>query len=162
MHRCFIESQWIGWDRWNRETNSWTLGSGHGQVGIFIFEPQWGSSRLGRTWPPALLLAERTPENRCDNSKGESQQKHTYPYHIRIIQNSISTWSCSSTSISIQHSYINIKTLVCSKLCCSQIQWLTTIFQNEDGKFDAYHFYTSIYKTHTCIHIQYTSIYNNI
>ncbi|CAL1135183.1 unnamed protein product [Cladocopium goreaui] len=25
------------------------------QVGIFIFEPQWGSSRLGRTWPPALL-----------------------------------------------------------------------------------------------------------
>ena len=137
MHRCFIESQWIGWDRWNRETNSWTLGSGHGQVGIFLFEPQWGSSRLGRTWPPALLLAERTPENRCDNSKGESQQKH-----IRIIQNSISTWSCSSTSISIQHSYINIKTLVCSKLCCSQIQWLTTIFQNEDGKFDAYHFYT--------------------
>ena len=137
MHRCFIESQWIGWDRWNRETNSWTLGSGHGQVGIFLFEPQWGSSRLGRTWPPALLLAERTPENRCDNSKGESQQKH-----IRIIQNSISTWSCSSTSISIQHSYINIKTLVCSKLCCSQIQWFTTIFQNEDGKFDAYHFYT--------------------
>lgn len=25
------------------------------QVGIFLFEPQWGSSRLGRTWPPALL-----------------------------------------------------------------------------------------------------------
>ena len=27
----------------------------HPEIGVFVFEPQWGSSRLGRTWPRDLL-----------------------------------------------------------------------------------------------------------
>ncbi|CAK9096373.1 Acetylornithine aminotransferase (ACOAT) [Durusdinium trenchii] len=27
----------------------------HPDIGIFVFEPQWGSSRLARAWPPQLL-----------------------------------------------------------------------------------------------------------
>lgn len=29
------------------------------QVGVFLFEPQWGSSRLARMWPPELLLGSK-------------------------------------------------------------------------------------------------------